>query len=803
MIRDTRIRAPRPRATTPGGGALDTIFHVLLIPFVVMASAGLVALALYPTVGAAGRAIQRLDHNLLGDSAAQLRLPTLPERSTIYGADGTPLATLFQDENRVFVPLKGINQVTKDAVLAVEDHKFYEHGPVDVSSIVRAAIANLRAGKIVQGGSTITQQLVKNTELGPAQTFKRKFQEAQDAIRLERTYTKDQILELYLNEVYLGHQVYGIGTAAEYYFATTAARLTAAQAALLAGMISAPVAFDPAKHEAEALARRNEVLGLMLKYGKISTAEYATAITSPIQLSARKRTANTFGREPYWVAYVVYRFEHDPRFGKTIEDRKRLLFQGGLKIYTTLIPKLQNTARNIIKQHLPLAGPKPPADPQAAMATIVPQTGAIEAMVGGLNYSKLNYDLAWQGRRSTGSAFKAFTLVAAMEHGVPPGRVYDSATPQVVKGCQAGGWNVHNAEPGTGGFMNLWDATAHSVNVVFAQLIRDVGPENVLNAAAAMGIPREHMVAVCSLTLGTGVGTNPLEMTSGYSTLANDGVHCAPYAISKVLDRNGKVIFQVKPSCHQVIPRDVAAQVTAMLQGVISHGTGTAAQIGRPEAGKTGTGEDYQDAWFMGYVPQLATGVWVGYSKAEISMRALRVLGGANAFGGTIAAPIWHDFMLQAVATLRVEGFPNPPPQKSGTVPDVVGLQQSDAENVLTKANFVPQPKQVDSTKPPGTVVSQNPAGGSGAPLGSLVEIDVSNGKTPSSVVPNVIGETQSRAEADLRAAGFKVKVTYAPIVDPSKEGIVLDQSPKPGSKRPQGSTVTIVVGKFLPPPSP
>jgi len=802
VIRETRIRAPRTRAIAVDGGPLRTVYHALLIPFVVALASGLVALALYPTVATAGKAIQRLDHNLLGNTGTVLRLPALPERSTIYAADGSLLATLFQDENRVYVPLKVINQVTKDAVLSVEDHKFYEHGPVDVSSIVRAAIANLRAGRIVQGGSTITQQLVKNTELGSAQTFKRKFQEAQDAIRLERTYTKDQIYELYLNEVYLGHQVYGIGTAAEYYFATTAAKLTAPQAALLAGMISAPVAFDPAKHQPEALARRNEVLGLMLKYGKISALEYTDAITSPIRTSSKKRTANTLGPEPYWVAYVVYRFEHDPRFGKTIEDRKRLLFKGGLKIYTTLIPKLQNTARNIIRAHLPFAGPQPPADPQGAMATIVPQTGAIEAMVGGLNYSKLKYDLAWQGRRSTGSAFKAFTLVAAMEHAVPPGRVYDSATPQVVQGCQAGGWKVHNAEPGTGGFMNLWDATAHSVNVVFAQLIRDVGPQNVLDAAAAMGIPREHMQAVCSLTLGTGVGTNPLEMTSAYATLANGGVHCAPYAISKVLDRNGKVIFRGRASCKQVIPPDVAAQVTAMLQGVISHGTGGAAQIGRPEAGKTGTGENYQDAWFMGYIPQLCTGVWVGYSKQEIPMRGLRVLGGANAFGGTLAAPIWHDFMIQAAANLPVEGFPAPPPQKGGTVPNVVGMQQADAEKTLTKANFVPQAKQVDSTKPVGTVVAQNPGGGSGAPLGSLVEIDVSNGKTPTAIVPNVIGEKQHRAEADLRAAGFRVNVIYVQVTDPSKAGIVLNQRPRGGTKIPKGATVTIWVGKLnVPPP--
>jgi membrane peptidoglycan carboxypeptidase len=290
-------------------------------------------------------------------------------------------------------------------------------------------------------------------------------------------------------------------------------------------------------------------------------------------------------------------------------------------------------------------------------------------------------------------------------------------------------------------------------------------------------------------------------MTSAYSTLANGGIHCAPYAISKVLDRNGKVIFRARPSCKRVIPADVAAQVTAMLQGVISHGTGTAAQIGRPEAGKTGTGENYQDAWFMGYVPQLTTGVWVGYSKREIPMRGLRVLGGGNAFGGTIAAPIWHDFMLRAVAGLPPIGFPAPPPPKSGVVPNVVGMTQADAEKALTKANFVPIVKLVPSTKPAGIVDSQNPAGGSSRQLGSPVEIDVSNGKVPVSRVPNVIGFTEKAAVAALKAAGFNVTIQYVPVADPKQDGIVLDQHPHGGAKRPQGSTVTITVGKIVGPP--
>ncbi len=782
-------------------------FHALLLPFVVVATALLVALAVFPPIAAMGRAAQLADRKLLGNTA-ELHIPSLPERSTIYAADGSVLATLFQDENRVYVPLSGIAPIARQAVLAVEDHDFFRHGAVDVISILRAALANLNAGKIVQGGSTISQQLVKNTETGTAETFARKFQEAQDAIRLERTYSKDQILEMYLNESYFGNRVYGIGTAAEFYFATTADKLTLPQAALLAGMLQAPVFFDPIEHPAEALVRRNIVLEDLLTFdtppfGRISQSEHEGAVSAPIKLSSKKRSANAFGPEPYWVAYVVNQFENNPAFGKTLDDRIKLLFQGGVKIYTTLDPKLQKAARSIIEHHLPKAGPTPPADPQGALATIVPQTGAIEVMVGGTNYTKQKFDLAWQGRRSTGSAFKGFTLTTAMEQGVPPGRVYDSRTPQNVTGCQVGGWIVNNAEPGSGGFINLWTATADSVNVVFAQLIRDIGPQNVLNVAAAMGIPRDHMQAVCSLTLGTGVGTNPLEMASGYATLADGGKHCQPFAISKVLDRENTVIFKARPSCKQVVPPEAAAQVTAMLQGVIAHGTGTAAQLtpARPEAGKTGTGQNYQDAWFVGYVPQLTTAVWVGYSKREIPMRGLRVLGGRNAFGGTIAAPIWHDFMMKAVVGLPPRGFPTPPPAKGGTVPDVTGMKQQAAQDTLTKANFVPIVNNVASTQPKGVVVSQAPKGGSSAPLGSAVTINVSTGKAPKVAVPDVVGKTQDAATSALQAAGFQVAVVYQQVSDQQQVGIVLSQDPAAGKKLAQGSTVTITVGQLGPSP--
>lgn len=793
---------------TFGRSAGRWLGRVVVMPFVVVAAGMLVAVGLLPMVGGAGAAVKRLDEKLFAGSASKITLPALPERSVVYAADGSVLATLFLDENRESVSLDQVNPETRHAVLAIEDHKFYEHGAVDASSILRAAIANLRAGHIVQGGSTISQQLIKNTETGNAQTFARKFQEAQDAILLEKEYSKDQILELYLNTIYFGHRVYGIATAAEYYFDVRVEKLSIPQAATLAGIISAPVLWDPVAHPDTATARRDQVLQDMLRYGWLTPQQYHDAVFTKLKLSKKGRIANTVGTEPYWVSYVVNEFERNRRFGRTLDDRRRLLFQGGLKIYTTLQPKLQSEARSVMQRHLPHSGPAPPSDPQAAIVTVVPQTGAIEAMVGGTDYSKQKIDLASQGARSTGSAFKAYTLVAAMEQGVPPGRVYSSKSPASVPKCpQNGGpWQPYNAEgAGDLGYMNLWEATAQSINVVFAQLIADVGPTNVQKAARAMGLTG-YVPAVCSITLGA-VSVSPLAMTTAYSTLANNGVHCGAHSIARILDSNGTTVFTAKPSCRRVVPADVSAQVTAMLEGVVTHGTGTAAAIGRPVAGKTGTGQDFQDAWFMGYVPQLTTGVWVGYSKAEIPMRSLRVLGGGEAFGGSIAAPIWHDYMAQAVTRLPVRQFPAPPAQKTGTIPDVTGLSKQDAEDTLTKANFVPIESDVTSSKPDGTVVSEDPAGGSTAVLGSGVHIGISNGKgKPKNggsgsggtvVVPDVVGERQSQATTDLESDGFVVKAVSKDVTDQHQDGVVLGESPPAGSKAKRGSTVTITVGKF------
>jgi penicillin-binding protein 1A len=820
-----RWTSPPPQTMDPAG----LIMRVFLIPLVIVAAAGLVAAAVFPAVAGAGRAVKLSEGLFLGDPNQQFDLGQFALRSTIYARDDSVLAQVA-DLNRIEVSsLDEVGDNAKNAVLAIEDHDFYQHGPIDIRSILRALIRNAVAGEVVQGGSTITQQLAKNLVTGTEQTFQRKWDEAKAAVVLERQFTKDEILMLYLNYVYFGNGVYGIATAAEWYFAKKPANLTVAQAALLAGLIKAPVAYDPVTHKESALARRDIVIDKMFEFGFIDQDQHDTAKNTPLVLKAGRRNVNKEGSDPYYVQYVKDTFLHpdsyfdhkDPQykkflktFGNTYDERFAGLFQGGLKIYTTLDRKIQNAAKDAVESHLPNPGGQPPENPEAAVITLVPQTGAIRAMYGGDVFQKSKFNLATQSVRTAGSSFKAFTLAAAFEQGVPVGKVYNATSPVRIPASlcpdPSGVWSPSNADPAEGGYMDLATATADSVNAYFAQLIADIGPQSVVDAAERMGVisyARDTTVsipAVCSITLGA-VGVNPLSMTSGYSTLANEGTHCHPFAISKIVSATGEVLYKARPYCKDAIEKDVADQVTGLLRGVVQYGTGTAAQLGsRPVAGKTGTGQEYQDAWFIGYVPQLTTGVWVGYSKAEIPMRDLPVLGYRNAFGGTIAAPIFHDVMEAATAGMPIKQFPAPPPGRSGPVPDVVGMKQDEAEKTLGDANFTPKVEMKDSAEPEGTVFAQEPKGGTVKPLGSLVTISVSNGKAPKVVVPDVVMLARDDAVATLEGAGFVVKIVEQIVDDPHLDGLVLSQTPEGGANRRPGATVTIIVGvKNEPTPTP
>jgi penicillin-binding protein 1A len=724
-----------------------------------------------------------------------LAFPQPRERSTIYAADGSILATLFLVENRKIVRLEQVNDVTRRAVLAIEDTKFYEHRGLDYQGILRALLANVRAGDVTQGASTITQQLVRNVfpedVVGTEQTLQRKVHEARLALRIEQEYSKDQILELYLNEVYFGRGVYGIGTAAEYYFSKGPKKLTLSEAALLAGLIAAPERYSPVNDKQAALDRRNQVIDRMLEVGWITSEEAETAKAKPVKLKRNQVVLKT--REPYFVEYVKQQILADRRFGATFRARKRALFQGGLKIYTTLDPRLQHAGVAAIKRHLPNR-----SDPQGAVASVDVETGAIRALVGGRSFKESQVNVATgQGGtgRQSGSAFKPFTLAAAFLGGMPAGKVYDSANGQVVD-CGSGypRYQVFNADGGGQGFVNLWTATENSINAVFVQVASDVGHARVAQVAKRMGIESD-LEAVCSLTLGTEEVT-PLEMASAYSTLANEGVHCTTFGIRRVLDRDGNPIVRNKHGkCRQVIPAKVANLVVAMLQRVVCCGTGTAAALGTwPVFGKTGTTNDYGDAWFVGCTRQRCSASWVGHLKGRVPMTNVH---GITVFGGTFPARIWHDFMATAMRRLPALGFPPPPPPAYALVPNVVGKKLDRAEKVLAKANFTAEGERVNSSEPAGTVVGQSPGAGSRVEAGSLVTLEVSNGIPPKVRVPRVIGLSVGEARERLVAAGVSVVVDRKTTGQKARDGIVFDQAPNAGTRVKEGARVVITAWKY------
>lgn len=614
----------------------------------------LVTMAVLPALEAAAVA-DRVGRRLTTHWFGPIGVPEGPRRSTIYGADGSVLHHVYWGYNRAPVPLERIPELTRRAVLAIEDARFYQHFGVDLAAVGRALVANLEAGRIVQGGSTITQQLAEQAITGRTRTLADKLREARAAIRLERNYTKDEILELYLNRVHLGRDLYGIGAAARYYFGRRPGKLTLPRSALLAGMIAAPARHDPIRRPKAARARRAVVLRRMLELGWITEGRYQRAVRAPLGLSRRLRKAATPGPTSFFEQFVIKESLTDPRLGRTVGERRRLLFRGGVRVHTTLDPRLQRAAERVLLEQM-----TGPGLPQSAIVSVEPGTGALRAMaVGNWPFGKRRYNLAAPpgGGRSPGSAFKVFTLAAALLDGISPGRVYNGDSPKAVPSCGDGEtWRLKNAEPGSGSY-TLAQATVRSVNTVFAQVIDDVGPKDVARVARRMGI-RSPLTPVCPLTLGTSA-VSPLEMTAAAGTLAAGGIHCEPHAIREVVSADGEVLLRNRPRCRRSMPGPVAALETAILEEVIRSGTGWAAGIGRPAAGKTGTAQNLADAWFLGYVPQLATAVWVGHAKAEIPMPYVPGIG--PGYGGVLAAPIWRDYMLEATRGLPVEAFPPPP----------------------------------------------------------------------------------------------------------------------------------------------
>ena len=513
-------------------------------------------------------------------------------------------------------------------MLAIEDSGFYEHGALNLASLARAVVfANLRSGTIVQGGSTITQQLVKNTlGLDPNdRTFSRKFQEAALAMRVEQTYSKDRIFSMYLNEVYLGNNVYGIGTASQFYFHKESSKLTLAQGALLAGLIRAPAYYDPLKRPKKAWLRRNDVLNRMIALGPtnggISAEAGDAAKSQPLGLAKNVGEIH-LPQPPFLVDYVKQQILDDPNgwysvLGATPEARSKALSEGGLSIITTLDPNWQKAAQqaaNLPWARTPLYPQhKPPAD--LAIVSLETETGAIRTMLSGKHYDKDQVNTVTT-LHQPGSSFKPYLLAAAFEQGISPYASYSGVQGAINDPrCETNGqpWVVINAEGSSVGNMNLYTATADSVNAVFAHLMLDVGPENVVAMAHRMGIT-SPLPAVCSLATGA-VGISPLDQASGYQTLANGGVHCLPYAVAEIR-RGNQILYRQRPDCQQVIPAPIANLVTDLLKGPVTYGTAASVFSSGwgpwPIRGKTGTADSNTNVWFAGYTRQVTTAVWVG-----------------------------------------------------------------------------------------------------------------------------------------------------------------------------------------------
>ncbi len=572
------------------------------------------------------------------------------QTSIVYAADGTEIAQWHGAEDRTAVPLDVIPNSLRHAVVAVEDERFYTHNGVDTQAIIRALKANAEEGGVAQGGSTITQQLVKLLYTDGDRTITRKVREALLAYEIEARTEKDKVLETYLNTVYFGHGAYGVESAAQRYFGVSANSLDLPQSATLAAVIRSPGRFSPIDAPEAARERRDLVLTKMYEQGYITQNELVTASSAPLTLAPPSEVPEV---APYFLEYV--KREVASQLG---DDA---VFKGGLRIYTTLEPALQRNAEAAGRSIL-----SAPGDPEYSLVAIDHRTGRVLALVGGRDYAKNQFDLATQGRRQPGSAFKPFVLARALEEGVKPDQLFD-ASPYSVK-VKDGTWTVRNYENQyTAARMTLRTATDWSVNCVYARLIMQVGPEDVVTTAQKMGItsPLEPNPAIALGGLSKGV--SPLEMASAYGTIANRGIRIEPTGIVQVTDTEGKVLYEPEQARAQAIPEQVAVQEALMLHDVVEFGTATAARIpGVWAAGKTGTTQSYRDAWFIGYAEDISCSVWVGYREGQVDMTSVH---GIKVTGGSFPAQIWKAFMQPSVAFQRAPLDPSVP--TSGTAGSV------------------------------------------------------------------------------------------------------------------------------------
>jgi penicillin-binding protein 1A len=649
-------------------------------------------------IAALGSAVVLLLLLLWAYSAVELpEVADDPETTIIYDAKGGQIAELYKGENRVHVSLDRVADVLEHAVIATEDRKFYEHSGIDPVGTARAFVNDVRGGEL-QGGSTITQQLVKNTYLTSERSLPRKFKEAILAVKVEQEFDKREILERYLNTIYFGRGAYGIEKAAELYFNTTASQLSLEQAALLAGLIRAPEAADPLRHEDEAMRRRALVLDAMVRAGNIKPAEAREAKAKPIGAAApRDPNQSLTGRNAYFAAMV------QDWTVKQFGEKQALT--GGLRVDTTLDPDLQAAAEDSIKAILDR-----PDDPDAALVSMN-NDGAVVALIGGKDFQASQVNLAIDNNKArgkanrpqAGSTFKPIVLAAALERGIPLSKKYPGPPNLEIRFPGHSPYPAKNYNGSGYGELDLTQATASSVNTIYEQLAVDTGLDRIENTARDLGIDSPFDV-VPAMPLGT-ANVSPLEMLRAYMTFANRGRRPEPYFVKRVTDAEGKVLYEADVKRESVYPQDYADIVNHALKQVIERGTGTAARIGRDAAGKTGTTDDYADAWFVGYTPRIGTAVWMGYA-ADPNHKMTNVHG-ISVAGGTFPTRIWQRFMSFAVKDKETGQFAAPDEELMN--PSTTTSSTSSTTSSSTTTTAKPKPTTTTTKKPPTTTTSAGP----------------------------------------------------------------------------------------------
>ncbi len=717
--RDDVRRLARSVVGNTGGLLVTGIVAVVLT--------ALLAQTVVPT--AAEQTTSAVDAELvLPDDVA---LDELAEPSTIYAGDGTPLATLDQEIDRNVVPIEAIPPFVQQAVISAEDRKFYEHDGYDAEGIGRALLANVEAGELTQGGSTITQQLAKSI-VGAERSLERKVEELVYAVALEERFEKDELLEQYLNQVFFGRNAYGVDAAAQKYFNVPQDQLRLEQAALLAAMIRSPNTANPDERPELAQRRRDAVLQAMVDEGYVGQAEADAAKAAPLGVAPVARDAVQL---PFIVDAVREEFLTSPEFaafGATRQEREEALFFGGLEIHSSLDRRLQDVATQVLQRSFT----GDPAEVTGALATVEPATGRILAASGALRYEDENFNLATQGRRQAGSTFKPFVYAAALEAGLPESTPLTGRSPgyfEDTPGWRRSDGGVTNYGGRSYGTLNMRSALTNSVNTATVQLAKTIGITRVTDLVARMGVDVQAATdgeIVDAIALGgLNIGVTPLEMASAYSVFANNGIHVRPHLIDRI-ERQGTEVYRGQPPGIQVLESQVNATMVSMMQDVVNQGTGTRARIrGWEVAGKTGTTNNNRDAWFVGYTPTLATAMWYGFESGQQS---------TGQTGGGRPAQIWNEYMVQALEGVEPVPFPEveqgsgrPEPGIPTTVPDLRRLPSSDALRLLIDAQLIADIRNVSSEARAGTVVSQRPEPGTPLLSGETVRVNVSSGQAP------------------------------------------------------------------------